>query len=239
MITKNFLNQLAIKNQTTLVNTYREYCQNVFLSFLFQGKAKGNFLFKGGTALRLVYGSPRYSEDLDFSLFQIKSKEIEEILLTVAGNLEKNNLSPKIIEAKQTTGGYLADLELILHDQKIKISLQGSLRKKNGTEPNVQLILNDFIPPYTVSLLPEEILIGEKISAALTRGKPRDFFDIYFLIKKGLIPIKLRSSLKPISELLKKKKIPFKKELAEFLPRSLHGLTNNFEKILTNEINKV
>lgn len=26
-----------------------------------------NFVFKGGTCLKMAYGSPRYSEDLDFN----------------------------------------------------------------------------------------------------------------------------------------------------------------------------
>lgn len=238
MIEKNILDDLVIKSQTSPINVYREYCQNIFLSFLYQENITKNVLFKGGTALRLVYGSPRYSEDLDFSLFKIDTNRLEETLLSVVSNLDKNNLSPKIIESKETVGGYLADLELKVHGKKIKISIQGSGRNGRELQPNIQLTINDFIPSYTVSLLPEKLLVEEKLSAALTRGKPRDFFDIYFLLKKNLIPVELRSRLKEIPEKLRQANISFKKELGAFLPKSMGGLISHFDEILVNEVNK-
>ncbi len=238
MIKKENLDKLVIKYQTSPVNIYREYCQNIFLSFLYRENIAENILFKGGTALRLVYGSPRYSEDLDFSLFKIITSQLEEVLLNVVSNLDKNNLSPEIIESKETTGGYLANLELRVHSEKIKISIQGSRRNGRKIKPNIQLIVNDFVPSYIISLLPEKLLMQEKLSAALTRSKPRDFFDIYFLLKKNLIPIELRPKLDRIPEKLRQKNISFKKELSDFLPKSMHGLINNFDEVLVNELGK-
>ena len=49
-------------------NIVREYFQNVFLAKLYTLSEAEKMLFKGGTALRILYGSPRFSEDLDFSL---------------------------------------------------------------------------------------------------------------------------------------------------------------------------
>ena len=51
-------------------NIVREYFQHVFLSELYKLPEAKRLLFKGGTALRIVYGSPRFSEDLDFSLIE-------------------------------------------------------------------------------------------------------------------------------------------------------------------------
>ena len=100
------------------------------------------------------------------------------------------------------------------------------------------LIVNDFIPNYTVYLLEETVLIEEKISAALTRAKPRDFFDIYYLLRGGYIPAGLRGKLLPIPELLEKKQINFQKELAHLLPYSMRGLVKEFPKPLLKEIEK-
>jgi len=238
MIKKENLDKLVVKYQTSPANVYREYCQNILLSFLYRENVTESVLFKGGTALRLIYGSPRYSEDLDFSLFKITTSQLEEILLNVVSNLDKNNLSPEIIESKETTGGYLANLELKVHNKKIKISIQGSRRNGIELRPNIQLTINDFIPFYTISLLPEKLLIEEKLSAALTRSKPRDFFDIYFLLKKNLIPVELRPRLSEIPGKLRQKNISFKKELSDFLPKSMHSLINDFDEVLVNEINK-
>ena len=45
----------------------REEYEMIILKQLFESELGRLFVFKGGTALRLAYGSPRFSEDLDFS----------------------------------------------------------------------------------------------------------------------------------------------------------------------------
>ena len=77
MATIEELNKNAVKNQMQPQYIYREYCQNIFLSFLYQQKKSKQLLFKGGTALRIVYNSPRYSEDLDFTIIDLTNNEIE------------------------------------------------------------------------------------------------------------------------------------------------------------------
>ncbi|MBS3906484.1 MAG: nucleotidyl transferase AbiEii/AbiGii toxin family protein, partial [Syntrophaceae bacterium] len=46
----------------------REYWELIILRGLYESPQGRYLIFKGGTALRLAYGSPRFSEDLDFSL---------------------------------------------------------------------------------------------------------------------------------------------------------------------------
>jgi len=83
MATIEDLNKNAIKNQIQPKYIYREYCQNIFLSFLYQQKKSKQLLFKGGTALRIVYNSPRYSEDLDFTIIDLTNNEIEDMMVEV------------------------------------------------------------------------------------------------------------------------------------------------------------
>jgi len=49
-------------------NLTREYLQARTLEFLQQAGAMIPLAFHGGTALRFLYGIPRYSEDLDLAL---------------------------------------------------------------------------------------------------------------------------------------------------------------------------
>ncbi len=67
---KDYLRQLVAGGQTTLVkrSTVREYLQARLLQSLQESRAFLDWAFLGGTALRFLYGAPRYSEDLDFSL---------------------------------------------------------------------------------------------------------------------------------------------------------------------------
>ncbi|MBN1444929.1 MAG: nucleotidyl transferase AbiEii/AbiGii toxin family protein [Candidatus Omnitrophica bacterium] len=62
---------MALQYKTTEINIAREYVQHLFLSSLYREKSSEKVLFKGGTALRIVFQSPRFSEDLDFSGFGI------------------------------------------------------------------------------------------------------------------------------------------------------------------------
>ena len=237
MVKKEELESLVTKSQTTKINVYREYCQHLFLSFLYQQKDAEKMLFKGGTALKIAYKSPRYSENLDFSLFDIPLRAIENLLLTVIDKLEKVNLSYDILESKETTGGYLAKLAINLYEENINILIQGSRRKKNSKGADIQLIHNDFIPPYTVLLLSKRQLVEEKIQAAATRSRPRDFFDVYYLLRSGNVPVSFISKLQKLPQIIEKKKVDFA-QLSEFLPSSMFSLVKNFENVFTSEIDK-
>ena len=46
----------------------REEYEMIILKALSDSKLGKSFIFRGGTALRLAYGSPRFSVDLDFSI---------------------------------------------------------------------------------------------------------------------------------------------------------------------------
>ena len=59
----------------------REFWETVILKGLFDSPEGKLLVFKGGTALRLVYGSPRFSEDLDFSLTADRLRDKFTILI--------------------------------------------------------------------------------------------------------------------------------------------------------------
>jgi len=237
MLKKEELQRIITKSQTSPINIYREYCQHLFLSILYTRKGSEQVLFKGGTALKIAYKSPRFSEDLDFTLFNITSRKIEDLLLLVSEGLTQHNLKNQIVEAKQTSGGYLSNFVFYLYQEKVIISIQGSRRKKNNRKANIQLISNDYIPQYTLLLLPEEELVEEKVQAALTRAKPRDFFDVYFLLRQGLIPVGLRNNLASLAETVNENKVDFA-GLVDFLPASMTALAKSFKDSFVSEVNK-
>ena len=88
MLDNRYLTKLAVKQQTTEVNIRREYVQHLLLSYLYQQPAGENLFFKGGTALRLVHQSPRFSEDLDFDASvhrrTVWEKAVETVLVSLA-----------------------------------------------------------------------------------------------------------------------------------------------------------
>src|SRR3989338_1313089 len=81
MITIEALEKLARQYQTGVFpNIIREYFQHVFLEELYKLPEAKQMLFKGGTALRIIYGSPRFSEDLDFSLFGVAQGAVKSFV---------------------------------------------------------------------------------------------------------------------------------------------------------------
>lgn len=101
-------------------------------------------------------------------------------------------------------------------------------------------IVGDFIAPYTVEQLEQSRLIEEKTKALLSRKKPRDFFDLYFILRASLLPPSERKILPQIAQILEvsKAQFNFSKELKQFLPQSYWTIIKNFPAVLGRELRK-
>lgn len=238
MLSKIILDQLVNRYQTDELTIVREYFQHLFLSYFYQEAETDKIYFKGGTALRLIYQSPRFSEDLDFSANLSGINSIEDAVIATLAKLSKEGLTTEIIESKPTTGGYIGIIRLGAYGIKIPIHLEISLRRGKKAGETVTVV-NDYIPAYSVVRLAEKELIGEKISALLTRQKPRDFYDFYFLLRSPrLIPEKSREIFEAVLKALQKSSIRFDAELKAFLPKSHQMIIKDFKKTLEREIRR-
>src|SRR3989344_2410913 len=74
----------------------REYLQYKILEIIFRSKYANKFSFLGGTALRIIYGNTRFSEDLDFDNFNLRDSEFEALSETVRAGLSAEGLSVEI-----------------------------------------------------------------------------------------------------------------------------------------------
>lgn len=239
MLEKSQIEKIRANFQTTLGNVVREYAQHLFLSRFYKKKGSGNILFKGGTALRFAYKSPRFSEDLDFSVKDyLNQNEVEKAVLDVLVDFTNSGIACEVEESKQTTGGYLANLFLNIYGIKTSIAIQISSRVKAGIDSQNLPITNEYIPTYSAILLSKDEVAKEKIQAALSRSKPRDFFDVYFLLREGLIPIKQRKRLDDIRKIIGSGRVDFAKELDIFLPKSMSQLAKSFPHPLLTEIDR-
>ena len=238
MISQSEIDRLAVKLRTSPGNIAREYCQHLLLRAIYKQKEASGLYFKGGTALRLLYQSPRFSEDLDFE-GEISVERIESLLLSAGQLIEANGASIEIKEAKSTTGGYLAVVICQLNLEKIEISLEVSLRKrKTAPKGGIMLVTGEFFPSYTVMALTRDELVSGKLEALLFRRKPRDFFDLYFILRANFMPVAERHVLKKIIELIPEDSAIFTRELKKFLPVSHHALIRDFSSVLTGEIKR-
>ena len=249
MITQDAIKKLAIQYRTSeFPNIVREYFQHLFLSQLYRLEKSGNLLFKGGTALRIIYGSPRFSEDLDFSIFRveqyIKKEFIEDLFATVLAEIEKTGsikveLGPK---PGVTAEGYYGDATFSIYDyQPISVSINISARNGRDIKGEIDSIANDFVPIYNIFHLPQEVLVDEKIfDALLRRGKARDFYDLYFIMRKGVLTAEQKARLNTKKdEIIKSaEKVDFSSELSVFLPQDQQVIIRDFKNNLIKELNR-
>lgn len=230
------LEKFTNQTQTSIQNVVREYCQHLFLSFLYQQAGSEKLLFKGGTALRIVFHSPRFSEDLDFTGVNITQTEVEEIFINTLANIEHTGMRIELKEGKPTTGGYLGIAIFYAYNKIISIKIEVSLRRGKGATGARVLIENDYIPAFTLVHLPKEEIIKGKIQALINRHKPRDFYDYFFLLSGNYPLVKEKANLVQVLALLKKTKINFRGELREFLPAGQVMHLKDFNSVLEQKI---
>lgn len=223
MIDKIFLQKLAVKNETSYQNMAREYIQQLFLRSFYSKEESQNFLFKGGTALKIVFGSPRFSEDLDFTGSE-NGRNYEKVLEETLYDLANEGLSVDLAESKPTTDGHLANIVVDFFGQAIEIKNQVSFRKGERIGSENIVVAGDLVPAYNVFLLERSILVAEKIKALIERAKPRDFFDLYFILRKEelrrVLKIDREQRGKILEQIGGQEKERLKRELKELLPKS-------------------
>jgi predicted nucleotidyltransferase component of viral defense system len=196
-------------------NALKEIIQEITLVGLSRSKFFNKAAFYGGTALRIFYGLPLYSEDLDFTLFKSDSTfKLKPYFSSVEVALESFGFSVKIEEVQKTkpSGIESAFLKANTRMHLLKIDASGVLAQKVhsnavmtvkfevdidpplGFESEVKVLL----PPITASIavLKPSSLFAGKMHAVLFRNwkgrvKGRDFYDLLWYLGQG-IPLNLR-----------------------------------------------
>lgn len=246
MIGPELLENIAHQEQTAVFpNIIREYVQHLFLAGLYQLPGSEKLLFKGGTALRVIYSSPRFSEDLDFSLFGVPSNEVgsfvDRLFIDILEKLESMGIKIDINNKSASTSGGYFGLATFHTDgySPINIEINISSRNETNIQGEVDSITNNFVPTYTLYHLPQEILVDEKIFGALIeRKKPRDYYDLYFMMRKGMLSVNQKKHLSEITEEIinSSRKIDFQSELGTFLPVNQKDIIKNFSQTLEREL---
>lgn len=239
MITKQFIDDKAIKELIDARTVLREYFQLVFLKYFYREKLSGfKAYFKGGTAIRFLYDSFRFSEDLDFTCVG-DMEATNNLVLKILPAIE-DEISGKITVKDERSFfevglGKRLVLENELTKQPMGLRLDFSFREA-PLDPQTSVISAFNYPvspmPFIDHYSRKEIL-AEKIRAILARSKARDVFDLWFLFKKGekidWEMIKEKMKVYPelkfgiddiISRISEYKEIEMAKDMNAFIPKS-------------------
>jgi len=168
----------------------REYLQYKILQGLFESKLASMVSFLGGTALRIIYGNNRFSEDIDLDHFDLQWDEFEALVGYAVRLLE---LEGFMVEASQVEkGAFHCTIKVpeILFEQGISPLQEEKVCIRVDTaaqgydyQPEIK-ILNKFDVFTQIRVTPVSLLLSQKIFAAVNRkrAKGRDFYDITFLL---------------------------------------------------------
>jgi len=187
MITRDELKEYARK--TLLANlgqAEKDYFQNVVLFILYQSYGKG-IVFKGGTALKKVYGLDRFSEDLDFTCTEkVDAGKLEAGLGRFRIEYEKD--VEEYDDGLKVTLRIKGPLYTGIRQSLCKLIIDFSLRESVLLRPEIRTIgrFLEEIPSFDVLAMQEMEILAEKVRAVMTRAKARDVYDIWFLLRKGV-----------------------------------------------------
>src|SRR3989304_2865995 len=130
MIDEITLKGLSKKFEIDSFTVLREYLQVKFLDKLYKESTLKNTYFKGGTCLRLVFGSSRFSEDMDFTTFESKDK-IKGILERVVKNLSFEFPDISVKDLKTLQGfSFKIYLPTEISEQPLTVRLDFTKREK-------------------------------------------------------------------------------------------------------------
>lgn len=184
MITKNQLTLLAGKFKTNESTVLREYLQLIFLNTLYSFPNSQNIVFKGGTAIHLIFGAPRFSEDLDFTV-QMDLVNFEKFIFRIFSSLEPEGFRFK---PRKTIAGkrYLLSNSIPGSTQKLFANLDFSFREKVFEIQNSSIITPlPVVFTSRVCHMSQGEIYAEKIRAILNREKGRDLYDLWYLSTRG------------------------------------------------------
>jgi predicted nucleotidyltransferase component of viral defense system len=206
---EQMIGKYPLESRGDYENALREIFQELALLGLWRAKFFEHAAFYGGTALRIVYGMNRYSEDLDFSLLRPVSgfdflpfcrgieNELESWGFPVSVEL-KDKTAHTAIESAFLKAGTLQQMIVVnappeitgsMHrNQALRIKLEIDTEPPGGFETETRFLTSPI--PFSVRIYKEESLFAGKMHALLFRNwknrvKGRDWYDWVWYAARG------------------------------------------------------
>ena len=246
---RGMLDRYSCQTREDYVNALREILQEIALLGLWRRKFFEHAAFYGGTALRVLHGLDRYSEDLDFSLLKpdpsfslgaygdALKREIASFGFSMEIEHQKKRTSTPIdspflkthtykqLIVVEAAGNLLRDLRPA---KKLKIRLEVDTDPPAGFQTETQFVLQPI--PFSVRVYGLPDLLAGKLHAILCRKwkrrlKGRDWYDlVWYAGRYPEVRINhLESRMRPAGEYSEEEEVTSEK-LHELLDRAVNEL---------------
>lgn len=157
---------------------FNQYRENVIIEVaqaLAKSRAGPQVVFKGGTALKLFYDLPRYSEDIDYDILPgTSSKNLPDIIRVL---LKKKKW--EITDEKVKYNTIIFELRFAGPERNFRLKIEISTRKKELDTAILSL------RGVAVLTLEPSFLMTEKLLTFVDRQAGRDIFDAWFIFKNA------------------------------------------------------
>lgn len=193
-----------------IINALKEELQYPVLDFIYNSKEYSNLIMYGGTLLRIAYGLPRMSEDLDFQTAEkFNFKKFTEKLTAHFKTTYDVDVETKI-KTEQITGTDFAYIkfpnileEIGLKGQGIwtKLQIRFDINKfsQSSDFSTEQIPITKGTYAFSIRTYTISTLMASKIAAVLLRRKrgighevsdckPRDIYDLMWYMEQKIIP---------------------------------------------------
>jgi len=191
MITERELRQIAGRTGLGVGQAEHEYAMLCVLDALGQTSSLSDtFCLKGGTALRLIYFDDwRHSVDLDFSvLAAFLSEELRTHVERWFAQVDVVHGMPvRLLDFHRANGAARMRAQFVgplRHPARLLFDV--TLDEPVLLPPQRREVVVSFFPdlrPAVLTYALEEIL-AEKMRSVLQRGKARDYYDVWRLLKE-------------------------------------------------------
>ena len=173
-------------------NILKEYLQYQILNIVFSTGYSTKLVFLGGTAIRIVHNSIRFSEDLDFDNTGLTKDDFGKVSKAIRKQLELDGYNVEIENVfKGAFHCYIKFPGLLFQNElsgqiKEKILIQLDAEPQKYTYQPEKFLLNKFGIFRHINTVPLNLLLSQKLCACLVRkrSKGRDFFDVVYLMGK-------------------------------------------------------
>ncbi|MBI5700819.1 nucleotidyl transferase AbiEii/AbiGii toxin family protein [Candidatus Saganbacteria bacterium] len=170
-----------------------EYLQYEILDSLYKQAGSEKLSFIGGTAIRIIHNSQRFSEDLDFDNFGLNYPAFKGLMGKAMAEMRAKGfeLETKYLQKGDNYHLYVKFSRLLFSfglsghgEEKIFVAIDAQ-KKKKTFKPDI-ILLNKFGVFRNIAVNPPSILLAQKLLAVLyrRRAKGRDFYDVSFLSGK-------------------------------------------------------
>ena len=181
----------------------KDYLLNLMLKTISINRISNYLEFKGGTALYMLQGLDRFSEDLDFSFIGDVpgiGARIDSLIEPIVKDFERSYSITK------NKGNVLVkDENGLLAGIRSELFVEGPLFAKTGRRHKIKIDISvrqdlimkpeslSFVSKYydigtvVIYSMPVEELLAEKLCAIIERDEARDLYDAYFLIQRKSI----------------------------------------------------